>query len=211
MRVARLQLLARHREIHQPHRGRFLAGEGLARAGIVERIAIAHHLGHVPADDAARQDSPIHFGKAEGRLVGGDREIAGAERRERAAEAIAVHHRDGRLLELRQFLPAPMMRIVAGRGARLGIVLGAAEIELDVLSGRERFARPRDHDDLGRILGLQIVQRLAHLPVHLRAHGVALLRAVQNHECDPVRFALDHDRLVGFRHVLPPEFLLVPC
>ena len=36
------------------------------------------HLHDVPRHDAARQDAPVHFREPEGRVVGREREVAGA-------------------------------------------------------------------------------------------------------------------------------------
>jgi len=52
-----------------------VAVEGLARAGVIHRIAKAHQLGHVPAHDAAGQNRPVDFRKTEGRFIGRDGKV----------------------------------------------------------------------------------------------------------------------------------------
>src|SRR5581483_135355 len=83
------------------------AVEGLAGHDVVEAVALVHHLRYRLGDDAGRNDAPVDLRQSEGCLLGGDREIAGDERRERATEAPAVDHRDGGLgIEL-ELTPLP--------------------------------------------------------------------------------------------------------
>ena len=59
--------------------------------------AVPHRLHDRARDVATGQDAPVDLAQSELGVVRGDREIAGDERCERAAEAPAVHHRDRRL------------------------------------------------------------------------------------------------------------------
>src|ERR1700691_6145402 len=91
------QLGPRHGFVDQAHRRRAFAVERLAGHDGVKRVALVDRPGERLGDDAGRDDAPIDLRQAEGRLVGGYREIAGQHRGEGAAEAPAVHHGDGRL------------------------------------------------------------------------------------------------------------------
>jgi hypothetical protein len=78
----------------------------------------------------------------------------------------------------------------------LGVVVAGAEELLDVLTSAERVARPGQHHDLGGVVHDAVVERLVHVEVELRAHRVALLGPVHDHEGDAV-LVLDLDGLVG--------------
>jgi hypothetical protein len=194
-------------EVDEPDLLGLLAVEGIAGERVVHAVAEVQGLSDVPRHDAAGQDAPVHLGEAEYRLVGRDREIAGADLGEAAAEAVAVDHGDGRLREGRQLLPAPLIGGAAGLAAQHRIGIAAAEIELDVLAGAERLARPGEHDDLGLRIDRQLFERIVHIEVELRAHGVALVRSVHDQPSDAV-LLLDQDRLVFLRrHRFSPGLL----
>src|SRR5258708_27336993 len=97
-----------------------------------------------------------------------------------------------------------MVRILGRLCARLGIVFVAAEIELDVLTGRKGIAGSRHDDDFGGVLRFQFVQRLAHFAMQLRAHRIALLGAVEDDEGD-APISLEFDALESFCH---PDLLV---
>ena len=96
------------------------------------------------------------------------------------------------LRKVGQLVPAPFVRGAAGAGARLGVAFGAAEIELEILAGAEIAAGAGDDDDAGLVVLFGPVERVAHVEVQLRAHGVALLGTVENDERDGA-VALDLD------------------
>src|SRR4051812_12867139 len=147
------QLVLREGEIDEAHLLRLLAVEGIAGHGVVHGVTEVQRLHDVPGYDAARQDAPVHFGKAENGVVGRDREIAGADLREAAAETEAVDHGNGWLRKRREFLPAPLIGGAACLRPRLRILFGAAEVEPDVLAGAEGFARACDDENFGLLIG----------------------------------------------------------
>ncbi len=181
-----LELLRRHRVIDQPDARRFRAVERLAQAGVVECVARQHRVGHRLGDERAGQDSPVHFGEREGRVLRRDREVAGDQLHEGAADAEAVHHRDGRLVVAVEPLPAPAV----GRRRRLlalgRVLLQLAEEFLQVLPGAEVAAFAAHHDDAHVLVDLEPRQRVVHVVVQLRAHGVALVGAVEKYPGDAV-------------------------
>src|SRR5205823_6157287 len=135
-----------------------------------------------------------------------DREIAGADLGEGAAEAESIDHRDRGFREHRELLPAPLIggapRLVAH--GRIGF--RAAEIEPDILAGRKGFARPGDHQDLGLLIDRKLIEHIVHVQVQLRTHGVALVGPVEDHPGDPLPF-LDLDGLI----FLCSHLLLLTC
>ena len=71
-------------------------------------IASRRHIASVTALGRTRRDrSPVHFGKTKECVFGGDGKIAGDKLSECAAEAVPVHHRDGRLGVVVKLLPTP--------------------------------------------------------------------------------------------------------
>src|SRR5499433_874934 len=182
-------------EVDEPDLLRLLAVEGVAGERVIHAVAEIQSLRDVPRHDAPGQNAPVDFGEAEQRLVRRDREIAGTDLGEAAAEAVAVDHGDGRLREGREPLPAPLIGSMASlRPGRRRVVVGA-EIELDVLPGTERFARTGEHEDLGFRIDRELGQCVVHVEVELRAHGIALVRPVPDLPGDAV-LLLDQDRLV---------------
>src|SRR5450432_2392535 len=109
----------------------------------------------------AGQDIKLYFRgtETEHRVVGRDGEVAGAHLGEAAAEAEAVDHGDGRHREGGELLPAPLVGGAARLVPHLGVGLGAAEIQLDVLAGAEGLAGAGDDQHLGLLIGRQIVER----------------------------------------------------
>jgi len=190
-----LQLGLGIRKVDEPDFLRLLAVKGVAGERVIHTVAEIQSLRDVPRHDAPGQNAPVHFGEAEQRLVRRDREIAGTDLGETAAEAVAVDHGDGRLREGREPLPAPLIGSVASlRPGRRRVIVGA-EIEFDVLPGTEGFAGTGEHEDLGLRIDRELGQRLVHVEVELRAHGIALVRPVHDQPSDAV-LLLDQDRLV---------------
>jgi hypothetical protein len=129
---------------------------------------------------------PVHLREREGRVLGGDREVAAEQLHEGAADAIAMHHGDGRLVVAVEPLPAPAI----GRSLRLlalaGIALELAEELLEVLPGAEVAALAGDHDHLDVVVDLELRQRVVHVVVQRRRHGVALGGTVERRPGDAV-------------------------
>src|SRR2546430_5258281 len=98
------------------------------------------------------------------------------------------------------------MRIMPRPCACFRVVFGAAEIQFDVLSRGERFARPRDHHHFGLLLGFELVQRLAHLAMQFGTHRVALFRTVEDHKSNAV-LALNSDCVVVAAHLNVPFWM----
>ena len=182
-------------DVRKPDLERTLAVEGVAGDRVVHRVPREHHVGQVPAHDAAGDDAPVHFGEAESRFFRRYHEVHRAELRERAAEGVAVDHRDGRLRELRQPLPAPAVARVAGLGALLGVVLLAAEVKPQVLARAPGFAFAAEDQHLGLFVRREPFERIVHVVMELGAHGVALLRTVEHQEGDAA-FAVDADVVI---------------
>ena len=72
------------------------------------------------------------------------------------------------------------------------LVVGLAEVLLEVHAGGEGLARPRQHQHPAAVVQLQRVEHLVHLPVHGRVHGVALVGPVHGDPGDAV-LELDED------------------
>src|SRR5262249_33911254 len=69
---------------------------------------------------------------------------------------------------------------------------------LDVLPGAEGLPRTGEHKDLGLRIDGEFGQRVVHLEMKLRAHGVALVRPVHDQPGDAV-LLLDQHRVVFLR------------
>ena len=160
-----LELFRRHREIDHADAGGLLAVERIAEAGVIERVARQHRVGHRLGHQRTGQDAPVHLGQRERRVLGGDGEVAGQKLHERAADAVAMHHGDGRLVVLIEPLPAPS---VGGRGGLLafaGVLLQLAEELLEILAGAEVAALAAHHDDLDVLIDLEPGERVVHVVV----------------------------------------------
>ena len=181
-----LQLLGRHRVVDHADARRLLAVERLAEAGIVERVARKHRVGHRLRDQGARQDAPVDLGERKGRILGCDRKVAGEQLHECTADAIAVHHGDGGLVVVVEPLPSPPV----GGGGRLlalaGVPLQLAEKFLEILAGAEITALAAHHHDADIIVHLEPRQRIIHVVMKLRAHGIALVRTIEGRPGDTV-------------------------
>src|SRR5207249_4416624 len=79
----------------------------LASHGIEQRVAGAQEIGKRFAHAAAWKVLEIHLRQAERRLLRCKGEVAAFDDRERAAETIAVDHRDGRLRIIPQRAETP--------------------------------------------------------------------------------------------------------
>jgi hypothetical protein len=83
------------------------------------------------------------------------------------------------------------------RPLRRRVIIGA-EIKLDVLAGAECLARTGKHENVGLRIDSEFGERVIHLEMELRAHGVALVRPVHDQPRDAV-LLLDEDGLVFVR------------
>ena len=113
------------------------------------------------------------------RLFGRDGEITGVQRAVAAAEAPAVHHRDGRLLVPAQFAPPGI-----GFGLRLARALESlrcrlAEIFLQIHAGGPGAALAGQHQHAHIIAELELLERLQHGAIERRVHRIALVRPVE--------------------------------
>ena len=150
---------------------------------------MADGIGHRFADQIARRDAPVDFRQAEYRFIGGNRQIAGHQRRECAAEAPAVHHRNGGLGVKTQHLPLPF----AGFAARffLGdfrLAVGFAEVFFQIHAGRPRAAFAGNHHHADIAILLQRFQYIGHFAVEGWAHRIAFFGAVERHPSDLVLY-----------------------
>ena len=102
------QLSQRHAFVDQAHFRGFLPAKGLAGHDVVQRLAMAHGVGHGLAHQVARRDAPVDFREAEGRFVGADRQVTGHQRAEATAEAPAIDHGDGGFGVHAQQFPLPL-------------------------------------------------------------------------------------------------------
>ena len=164
---------------------------------------MAHHLRDGAGDVTAGQDTPIDLAQPELRLLGGDRQIARNQRREGAAEAPAVDHRDGGLFEIHQPAP-PAARLAARlerRGAALAVIV--AKILLEIHAGRPGFAGTGEHHDAHIVAALEFIEHSQHADIERRVHGVALLRTVEGDGRDPPVNG-DQHQLVGLAHGCSP-------
>src|SRR4029450_11947880 len=117
-------------------------------------------------------------------LIRRERAIASTDLREAAAEAVAVDHGDGRLREIRESVPAPLIgRVARFRPLRRRVII-SAEIKLDVLAGAEGLPRTGKHENVGLRIDSEFGERVVHLEMELRAHGVALVRTVHDQPRD---------------------------
>ncbi len=194
-----LQAGLRHREVHDADPCRLLPVECIAGARVVDRVPQQHRVGEGLADHAARQDAPVHLRQRERRVVGRDREVRGEQMTERAADAIALDHRDRRLVEHVETIPLPVIGQQPDPLGFGGVVLQRAEEFLQILTGGEDPADARDDDDLRLRVGLELVQRRRHLHVQRRTHRVLLLGPVQ---VGPGNSVLpDHLHVLAFRQL----------
>src|SRR2546427_216858 len=136
-------------------------------------------------------------GDAEARVVGGDAHIAADGDADTAADAEAVDHRQERLRQRAERV------LAARRDAAVLLLIGHVAPSLlelgDVGAGHERLvAGPAQDDDPDGVVGGQILHVLGHELPHLQAHGVALLRLVEDDPAD--RPVLLQQKLRRFAH-----------
>jgi len=86
---------------------------------------------------------------------------------------------------------AGIVRLVA----HLRIVLGAAEVEPQILPGAPGLALAAEDQDLRVLVGGEPVERVVHVEMQVRAHGIALVRTVEPQERDAA-VPLDENVLV---------------
>ena len=82
--------------VHEPDAMRLLRREPLARQQVSPQRPIAERAQEERDQRSGREPEP-HFGNREERVAARDDDIAAARQRERAADAGALHRRDGRL------------------------------------------------------------------------------------------------------------------
>ena len=155
---------------------------------MVQAVPQSHHVGDHPAHETAGQDAPVDLGQSEERVLGRDGEITGDHRSEGAAEAEAVHHGNGGLGEGEELAPAPLLTGPAHLPLKLGVLVALAEEFLEIHAGAPTAARSGDDHHLGFRVSLGFGHRVVHVEVELRAHGVPLLRTVENDPGDAVLF-----------------------
>ncbi|MNO82160.1 hypothetical protein D3C76_734230 [compost metagenome] len=203
------QLRQRYAFIDQAHLGGFLPAEGLAGHDVVQRLAMAHGVGHGLAHQVARRDAPVDFRKTEGRLVGADRQVAGHQGAEAAAEAPAIDHGNGRLGVHAQQFPLPLRGFAADFFLEdLRASVHFAEVLLEIHARGPGFAGAGQHQYTGGRVLLEGFQDIDHLAVQGRAHGVAFFRAVEDDPRDafldfhfdrcPATFVIAHDDALLF-------------
>src|SRR2546421_2493930 len=141
---------------------------------------LASHLGGA----AARQDAPVDLRQAEARIRGAKGEVAGEQRAIGATEAPAVDHRDGDLLVPAQPRPPRIRLALRMAHAFQALRLGIAEIFLEVHAGRPGCTLAGEHQHAQVVAKFEVIDDAQHLPVELRAHAVALLRAIELHPGD---------------------------
>src|SRR5581483_6916600 len=177
--------------------GRPPAVERVAGHDVVERLAGLHDLLHDLRDQAAGDVAEVDLGQAEGGLVGGHGDVARGDDGEGAAEAPAVDRGDRRPREVAQLLVAPGVGDAAILLAAAAVVAVLVEVLLEVLAGAEGVAAAGDDEHLGRVVGLQVGERVVHVAVELGAHRVALLGAVEPNGGDAVLLLDEDGRVVG--------------
>ena len=180
------QLAARHRVVDEAHLGRAPAVEGPAGQRVELVVAGAQKIAHRLRDAAAGKHLEVDLAEPHLRVLGGDGEVAGLDDGERAAEAVAVDHGDGRLGKEAQRAPAPFDRdprraVVGGR-----IVAQVHEEFLEVHAGAEGLAGARDHEHAAARVVAQPLERVGHLLAENRVHRVALFGPVERERRHPV-------------------------
>src|SRR5262249_45672245 len=130
-------------------------------------------------------EAELGGGNAERRAWRRETHVGVQRDREPAADAVALNHREQRLLELRE-------RAAAARGD-LSVLpallrIRALRIELrDVGTGNERFAAGAlHHDDAHGGVVLKCFERIAYALPHLERDGVAAFGLVEREPADPV-------------------------
>ena len=105
---------------------------------------------------------------------------------------------DHRLLQVEQ-AEDDLLRL-DGNLVEDGDVVDRALQPVHIAAGAERAARAGEHDDVGLVIGGDVVEEPRHLAVHGGAHGVEHVRPVQRHGEHP---ALARKRHRGVRVVAP--------
>src|SRR2546427_7667163 len=178
------KLRLRHDLVHEPHAEGVLGGEvgtggeeDLLRVGRPDELhQLFHALVVITETQACRGD-------AEAGVVGGDAHIAADGDADTAADTETVDHRQEGLRQRAERV------LAARRDAAVLLLIGHVAPSLlelrDVSAGHERLVAraSQDHDPDG-VVGGQVANVLGHTLPHLQAHGVALLRLVEDDPAD---------------------------
>ncbi|CAL8481613.1 protein of unknown function (plasmid) [Caballeronia sp. S22] len=189
------QLCAGHALVDEAHRCGFRTREGVARHDVMQRLTMAHRVGHCLAHEVTRRNAPVDFRKAEDRFVRCDSQITRNEWREATTEAPSVHHRNGRLCVHAQELPLPLAGVAADlllKNFRARVHF--AEILLQVHARGPGVTRAGQHEHARICIQFERLENLNHLAVERGAHCIALFRAIEHHPGD-ARF---HFHVNGF-------------
>ena len=151
---------------------------------------------------ASGKQPEIDLGQTELRLVRGDGQVATLDVGKRAAEAISVDHRDGRLREEAQRAAAPFLQQTINAIVLLRLLAFQIVKEfLEVHAGAERISGAGENHNRDAVVVAQVFQHLRHVHHQLRIHGVLLVGAIHD-DLGHLASLLDQHRLVT--HCLSP-------
>src|SRR5688572_25573739 len=193
--AGRRELGHRHDLVHQPDTPRLCGREALAGEGVAPHLTGADRVGELRQDDR-RGQAPARLGDRKHRVFGSNDDVAGRDDSGAAAEAAALHQRQGGYRESVQAMHrerggARGALVFLGRLARHAADPFQVRAGLEVPAGatQDEHAQP----------GAQRVHRVVQALDERRVVGVVHFRAVQRHRRDAARIDIPQHRLVTHR------------
>jgi len=146
-----------------------------------------------------RKEADLDLGQPEGRIVGGDHDIAARGEAAAAGERVAVHAGDHRRAHARHLLED------AGKPLKDSRAANALQVRPE-----SPVSRSREHDDPRRRIRVEQLQGLLELADHGGVERVADLRPVEGDGAHAAR-DLDEERLVGHAFSSRPSTMSRNC
>ena len=141
--------------VHKPHLLGLLRGQALAGEDQAHPVHRAHQRREAIGPAEAGHEAQLHFGKAELRIIARDPVIAGERHLQPAAQAMAVHHGDGRTVQILEAFE--QILAVFDHGADFARAHGVEH--LHVGAGHEAAVLLRVEDQPVRRVGFQLLQK----------------------------------------------------
>ena len=173
----------------------------------IHRIAGEDHLHRLPFADEARQalgpsvprnDTEIHFGLAELRVLRGNTNVARKRKLTASAKGVSIDGRNDRLSEV---LNRGKHRLSACRELLSALFVQRRQFA-DIRAGDERlFTRSRDNDCIHCSVGLKLFEQLTQFLLCGYIEGVKLVRTIESDGTDAIR-CFDNERSVFHRRFL---------
>jgi hypothetical protein len=181
--------------VDEPDPARLLRTEPLGGEEVAAGLAGADGADHERRDHG-RHDAEPHLAGRELRRLPGDRDVAGGDQAEPAADGRALdHHHDG----LRAVVDRAQHQLERARvGAVLPLVVaGGALHPVQVGPGREALAGTRQHDRPHRLVLAQILEGLRQSGDQRLVERVVELRPVERHPRDRAVAAHEDDGILA--------------